>query len=197
MKLKPKYIQLASEALIPLLGFFIWDWSLYFILLFYFIDMIANEIMMYVKSQKIVKSQSKPENIKTWSIFALTSFVTLTVALIIIHFSMSFIDVGIDFWQEAMSFWNYEEFGIKQGYLLVPLLLFVNFQQYKMEFLMPARYRNTQMNNLWKTHVKALIVVVAFAGICLGLSQFIVFDELVYVLGIVLFSILYNLRFSL
>lgn len=193
MKLNSKYIQLASEALLPLLGFFLWNWSLYFILLFFFIDMFVDELMMHVKSRKITVFQFNKENTKHWVRGGVLSAVTLLITVLIIHFALYFIVDGIDFWKEALAFWNYEEFGIKQGYLLVPLLLLVNYQQYKMEFLMSATYRKASLISVWRKHTIALYVALGFAGLCMGMSQFIVFPEIVYVLGIVVFSALYKL----
>ena len=182
MKLNPKYIQLASEALLPLLGFFVWDWSLYFILLFFFIGLFFISFFIIIN-----------ENTKHWIKGGTLSGLALLLTIVIIHFALSFISEGIDFWKEAVAFWNYEDLGIKQGYLLVPLLLFVNFQQYKIEFLMPARYRNASLINSWRKHTIALLIALGFAGLCLGLSQFIVFPEIVYVIGIVVFSAIYKL----
>ena len=53
MKLNPKIIQVAADAAIPLMGFFLWDWSLYFILLFYLLDLLASEIIAHLSARKI------------------------------------------------------------------------------------------------------------------------------------------------
>lgn len=193
MNKKAKYIQLTSEALIPLLGFFLWGWSLYFIILFYFIDMVVDEGIIHAKANKIVKYNLKKEKKKSWLGYGIISAAVFIVSVTVIHFSLYFICEGIEFKQETMAFWEYKELGIKQGYLLVPLVFFVGYQQYRMEFLMLARYRNTTLSNLWKRHISALAIVLGFAGFCTGLSQFIVLPEVVYVLGIVVFTISYKL----
>jgi len=193
MNKKAKYIQLAAEALIPLLGFFLWGWSLYFIILFYFIDMAVDEGMMHAKSNKIVKHIGKKEENKRWMGYGALSAIILFVAVAVIHVALYFIFEGIDFKEEAIAFWEYEELGLKQGYLLVPLVLFVGYQQYKMEFLMLAKYRNMTLSHLWRRHIQALFVVVGFAGFCAGLTQFIVLPDIVYVLGIVFCTVLYKL----
>ncbi len=193
MKINPKYIQLLSEALIPLLGFFLWDWSLYFILLFYFIDMIGAELVMHLKSKRICNYNSNEQK-TSWFGYGVLSVVALTFTILCIHFSMMFIVEGIAFKNEIIDFWNYEELGIKQGYVLVPLVLFVSFQQYKMEFVMPARYRIQSLKLIWSAHIQALLVVLGFSGLCLGVSLFILIPEVVVVLGIIVFTVLYKLR---
>jgi hypothetical protein len=193
MNKKAKYIQLATEALIPLLGFFLWDWSLYFIILFYFIDMTTDEVITHAKANKIVKYSGRNEKERSWLWFGVLSTTTLILAVGVIHLALYFISDGIVFKQEAIAFWEYEELGLKQGYLLVPLVFFVGYQQYKMEFLMLAKYRNLSLSDLWRRHIQALCVVVAFAGFCIGLAQFIVLPDIVYVLGIVFCTVFYKL----
>jgi len=57
MRVQPKYLLLVSDALIPLLGLFVWNWSLYFILLFYLLDLLAREVLTHVKTKGIYKAQ--------------------------------------------------------------------------------------------------------------------------------------------
>ncbi|MGB0914944.1 MAG: hypothetical protein ACPGVI_02680 [Crocinitomicaceae bacterium] len=194
MKIQPKYIQLFSDALIPILGFFLWNWSLYFILLFYFIDFITDEVILHLKSKKIIQSQNVSNSI--WWKHGIVSFTVFTLLLLIIHFAMVFIDDGINFWTEAVAFWNYEELGIKQGVLFIPLVFLVGYMQFRMEFLLPARYKTADLSILWRKHIAALLSMIALAGLCLALEQFISIPELFYVLAIVLLSSLYKLRFN-
>ena len=194
MRKNQKLIQVLLEAVIPLAGFFFWDWNLYFILLFYFIDILANEAIVHLKSRKIVSFQGKKTTKKDWLKFGVISLFTLSLSLLISHFALRFILHGIDFKLEVVSFWNYTEMGLKQGYILVPIIVLMSYQKYKMEFLMPARYRNAVIKTTWMKHIKALIVILAFACLSLGVSQFLKLPEIVYVLGIVLFSSIYQLK---
>lgn len=191
-----KSVQLFSEAFIPLLGFFLWDWGLYFILLFYIIDLFANELVIHLKSRKTTKYQIEESNKVVWLKNSLLSAVLIGMMIILIHLVMRSIQPEINFLLEAKEFWNYTELGIKQGYVILPLLFFVGYQQYRMQFLASAKYRNTVLKDLWKKHLQSFIVVIGFSGLALGLAQFFVFPEIVYVLGIVLFTTLYKLKFS-
>jgi len=188
MQQRIKYIQLVFEAIIPLAGYFLWDWSLYFILLFYFIDIFVSEVIVHLKSSKVTRDHGNRENRKAWIRNGFFSATLLLLCLVIIHFAMVQIAVGIDFKNEFIAFWTYEELGVQQGYLLVPLVAFAGYQQYKMEFLIPAKYRNTMVPAIWSPHIQALIIIMAFAGLCVGIAQLVIFPEIVYVLGIVLLS---------
>jgi len=192
MRVNRKYVLLISEALIPILGFFFWEWGLYFILLFYFIDIAAQEVIMHLKSKKIIETQNI-NNKKNWIQSGVLSLFAVTTMIGLIHFVMLSIDPSIDFIEQIKVFWTYEELGVQQGYLLVPLVAFTAYSQYKMEFLMQRKDNNAQLNVEWKRHIRAILFIIGFSGIALGLTQLVVFAEVVYVLAIVGGITLYSL----
>ncbi|MDX2359506.1 MAG: hypothetical protein QNK23_01780 [Crocinitomicaceae bacterium] len=192
MQQKFKYIQLGLEAIIPLSGFFFWDWSLYFILLFYFIDILVGEVIAHLKSGQVAAHHGGSTDKLEWIRKGLISGVVLLIGIAIIHIAMMFIAQGINFQEEIVAFWTYKEMGVQQGFLLVPLVAFAGYQQYKMEFLMPAKYRTTTITAVWKPHTQALLIILAFAGLCAGLVHMVQIPEVVYVLGIVIVSFGYR-----
>ncbi|MCJ8291141.1 MAG: hypothetical protein HRT58_15785 [Crocinitomicaceae bacterium] len=191
MKIKQAYIQLISDAIIPLAGALFFNWSLYFILIFYCIDLLALEVVLHLKSRKTIEFRGI--NRKEWHQRGLKSAVLFLLSLLLIHFCVFFIQPGIDFQKELVEFMAYEEMGIQQGYILVPLIAFAAYQLYRMTFLMPARFRTITMDEIWNPHLVSLLIVIAFSGIVIGLSQLLVFHELVYILGIVGFSSAYQI----
>lgn len=178
-----KYIQILLESLIPLLGFYFWNWSLYFILLFYFLDLVADEVITHLKSKAISKEQKHGLSRKiAWPALSL---LMLTLMVFLIHVNMIQLVPGIDFAEEAYLFWTYTELGVQQGYVLLPLVFVAAFQKYKMEFLRPRKYRWITHNDLWRQHILATLLLIGIVCFVLGLSVFLVFREQVYVLGIV------------
>jgi hypothetical protein len=193
MKLHPKYIQIAGDALIPLLGFFLWDWSLYFIVLFYLLDLLTREILLHVKSGRIRKGKKTKNNLLSWVKMGTLSFLGLLSSIVLIHLTMPNIAQDFNPILEIDAFWNYEEMGIKQGYLLVPLIAFMGFQQYKTEFIVPKLYESLSIEALWKGHFNSMFVLLGFIGFSFGLVQFLVLPEWIFVIGIVLCSGFYQL----
>lgn len=191
MRFNPKYIQLIGDALIPLLGFFWWNWSLYFIILFYLIDYLSNEIFLHVKSKKIVSVQKV--KITPWIKNGWLSTVLLIACFVLIHFAIRSIHPEIQFTKEIYKFWMYKDMGIEQGYILVPLIVLVGFQRYKLEFIAANKHNTSNLIHLWKSHLTAHYLVLGSASLIIGLSTFIVFPEIVYILGIVAFSSVYQL----
>lgn len=145
------YIQILLEAALPILGFFTWNWSLYFILLFYLFDLLANEFTVQLKAFQINKYQGGRSRIE-WLKNAIVSLAILGISVLFIHIGVRLEHPEIDFIKEAKDFWTYEEFGIQQGYLFLPLVFYMAYQEYKMMFLIPARYRTVSMKELWKSH---------------------------------------------
>lgn len=190
MKIKQAYIQLIGDAVIPLAGALFFDWSLYFILIFYCLDLLATEVILHLKSKKTIEFRGLVNT--KWLKYGLTSGVLLLVALLLIHVSVFFIQSGIDFQKELIDFLSYKEMGIAQGYILVPLIAFSAYQLFRMNFLMPARFRTITLDEIWRSHHISLLVIIGFSGIVIGLSQFLVFPELVYTLAIVAISSAYQ-----
>lgn len=190
MKIKQAYIQLISDAIIPLAGALFFDWSLYFILIFYCLDLLALEVILHLKSKKTVEFRGI--NKKKWLNYGLKSGTLFLLVLLLIHLGVFFIHPGIDFQKELIDFMAYEEMGIQQGYILVPLIAFSAYQLYRMSFLMPARFRTIAMGEIWNPHLISLLIIIGFSGVVIGLSQFMVFHELVYILGIVGISSAYQ-----
>jgi hypothetical protein len=193
MKLNRKYVLLFSEALIPVLGFFLWNWGLYFILLFYFIDILAQEVIMHLKSKKIIGAQNNANSSSWLKSGALSAFVVLAM-ISLIHVAMFYIDPSIDFMKQIEAFWTYKEMGVQQGYLLLPLVGLMAYVQFRTDFLMVKMEESVVLETIWKKHLKALLTIIGCVGITIGLSQIVVLPEVVYVLCIVGGIAVYGLK---
>ncbi len=191
-RLNPKYIQLIGDSVIPLLGYFFWNWNLYFILIFYGIDFLTKEVLLHLKSKKI-NDFRKGEN-SHWGKFALTSSLLLSFSIFLIQLSMPHIERNFESLKELYAFWSLKDVGgIEQGYVLIPLIIFMGYFQYKMEFLKPGLFAKMSIQDLWNPHVKSLLFILGFSAFSFGLVQFIQLPEVFFVVGIVLISSLIQL----
>ena len=193
MKLNPKYIQAAADAAIPLMGFFLWEWSLYFILLFYLLDLFASEIIAHLSARKIREYSGQKKRDMKQPMISLALFV---LTLFMMHVFVAAAVPRIDFKKEALAFWSYEDMGIAQGYVLIPLILFVAIQRYRMEFLMRGKFRTIQGSSFWQQHFRMYFMLIGGVGLVLGLALLIVIPELVYVLAAVVSTTAYTLYFK-
>lgn len=199
MRINPKYIQLVGDAIIPILGFFFWDWNLYFILLFYFLDMLTKEVLLHLKSNKInqyrkqinydLYLKEKRERLK----FGIISSILLLFCVFLVQLSMPFIQSDFHAKEQIISFWSYKEMGIEQGYILVPLVVFMGYSQYKMEFLAPSIFTKLSIKNLWLPHLKSMLVLMSFSALTFSIVRLKSFPEWVFVVSIVVVSSIYQL----
>ena len=192
MRVNLRLIQLLGDALIPILGFFWWNWNLYFIVLFYLLDLIANEFIVHLKANKIQKHHEQRDN-KKWLVNAMIGVCLLIFGLVLTHLALQQIQPDIDFKKELIAFWTYEDLGMEQGYFLLPLIIFASYQRYKMEFLLSKKYITQTTIELFRGHIQSLLMIIGFVGIAYGVSFLVVFPEIVYVLGIILLTSIYQL----
>ena len=185
MKIQQAYLQLIGDALIPLFGALFFGWGLYFILIYYFLDLLAQEVILQLKSKKINEFSGKKNTQLGKS--TVLSFLLLLLGIALIHLAVYVIHPTIHFWQEWIEFMTYKELGIPQGVLLLPLIAFAAYQQYRMTFLMPAKFRSIRLEEIWKPHHQSQLLVLAAAGISMGLAYLFTLPDLVYVLAIVAF----------
>ncbi len=190
MRVNVKYLQLITDAIIPLLGYFFWHWNLYFIVLFYLLDYLAYEVFSHVKARKV--SSLKQDN-STWLKLGIVSIVLFVLNSVLVQINMKSLVPTIDFTKEIIAFWNYKDMGIEQGYFLLPLIVIAGYQRYKMEFLMTGMFQKITIRQIFLKDIQAQLIAFGFIALTFGLSYFIVFPEIVYVLGIVLFTGIYQL----
>lgn len=179
-----KYIQLFADALLPLLGFFFWHWNLYFIVLFYLIDALGAMVFTHIEANNIQTIQKNGN--QAWLIFGGISTTLFFIVLVVIHLLMLKIQPEIQFKNELIAFWQYEDMGFAQGYLLIPLLVFAGYQRYKMEFLIPKMAERIQMKTHWKKQVNSYSLLLLALLLTFGLTHFVVFTQTVYVSALII-----------
>lgn len=187
MNRRLRLIYAVAEAVIPLMGLLFFNWGLYFILLFYFIDLLASEVFSYIKVQKIIQFQriNFPFKLK-YGRLALNSFLVVSVILIT-HLAVYFIVPNIRFGEEFIAFLKYEEkgFPIPQGYILLPLVIIGNLQQYKMMFVKNNLYKRTSWKQLIFNRRKALFAALLGGVICIPIAYLVPIPESIYVFAII------------
>jgi hypothetical protein len=194
---KLKFIQAIGEAVIPLLGFFYFEWNLYFILLFYFIDLVTTEVFLHLKINQILKFQSVRSYPKKWKI---NTFINSLLVLIILtgtHFVITLLYPGLSFKHEFVDFVMYEEAGIPipQGFILLPIVVFGNYQQYKTMFLRPRLYQRQSWSFLFYSRKRALLIALVGIIIAFTIASFVVIPIVIYLILIVVIKFVIDYKF--
>ena len=101
----------------PLLGFLFWDWGFYFIVLFFVFDILIRSFFL-MKRVKNLPSMNINHR------FALFGISMTLLELCLLHLLVFLTLTPIGFFKEFWAFLSYEELGIAQGVVLIPLLIF-------------------------------------------------------------------------
>lgn len=145
---------------------------------------------MHVKSKKIRQEQkSNSGGIK----LPVLSFVLLLVNITIVHLAIRSVDGSIKFSKEIWNFWSYEDMGVEQGYILIPLIALVGYQRFKMEFMAPMLYKKLNHKQLWNPHLKVHFLILGGSALIIGISSFVIFSDLIYIVSIIAISTTYQL----
>jgi hypothetical protein len=164
-------IQAIGELIIPLLGYFVFEWDLFFIGLYYLLDLIATEFFLQLKYTKVVNhaKQTVPFDnllrIRIGSMLLVLLIITLFFVFNRLYYAQT------DLITAFIDFLNYEEAGIPipQGYILLPLVFLGNYQQYQLTFLKPQRFRVLSIRQMRSNRWRALLLIVAFLGCFSGI----------------------------
>lgn len=165
MQKQQLYIQLFSNLLIPVLGFWIWGWSLYFILLFYVLDLISSEAVLYLKAKKTKNSGEKKLAKSPFVIYAIISSLFLISIIAEFNLGIVLLHPEINLKDEILAFLSYKELGVQQGFLLIPLVAMMAYSSYRLEFLIPKMYLRQEEKTIWKQHLKDRFLLLSFSAI--------------------------------
>lgn len=117
MKNIEKISAFLGEVVLPLIGFLLWDWGIYFIFLYTLFDKLSK--LLFLK----VRLNHHPNLLK--KSFTLTTIIVsfFVFEALLMHISIYFNFENFSFLDGFVGFWVYEDLGVQQGPLLIPLLL--------------------------------------------------------------------------
>jgi len=160
---------LIGDVAFPLMGYFLWGWSLYFILLFFMLDQLARVVFLHwrMKLTDFTPIQKQKQVLKA-------SFLILT-EVIIIHSVIYFQSPSIDFTHEFGRFFHYKDMGIEQGYILFPLVFFGEWVRINNE--LKLNIVGQKQKGLLAKSLKNAFVRIAFFALILGVLSFVFIPE--------------------
>lgn len=170
MNTNQKVIQLIGDLAIPVLGFYFWNWNIYFILLFFCLDMVGGEIALLLKARKIKEVQGI-DQAKYGKTFTFISLLVLALNIFFIHIGMFLYEENFQLWNEIYAFLSYTEMGIQQGYVLIPLIAMMAYTQYKVEFLLPRKFLTIRLKELYKRNLQLKFAVLLFTSLMIVVAS--------------------------
>ena len=111
MNRQEKIGSLIGDVGIPILGFFIWNWTIYFICLFFLLDQVSKEV------SGMIRMQSIRERVKLAPQARIIHLVLFVLCLLSVHFYVYMLHPEMIFLKEINAFFWFEDMGIAQGFL--------------------------------------------------------------------------------
>tara|TARA_Y100000589_G_scaffold309696_1_gene327459 strand:- start:252 stop:827 length:576 start_codon:yes stop_codon:yes gene_type:complete len=171
---------LLGDVALPLMGFLFWDWGFYFIALFFLFDLIFKTFFLK-------KRLSALEEMRGRNKFLLYSFLFSLIEVLMIHFIVIGAFPSLNIGDTFIDFLSYEELGIAQGIVLLPLLFLNEWMRVRNEnkIAVPHTIRIQIMFNSQRIQVYRLILWLAMG---LGVL-FLSINELTLIIAFFLFFI--------
>jgi len=164
---------LLGDVALPLFGYFFWNWNFYFILLFFMLDQISRVIFL-PQRLKLTEISKKDKN----KIF-FRQLSLLIIELIVIHSAVFLHQKDINFTKEFVRFLSYEDMGIAQGIILIPLIIASEWMRIKNELKLGiVGGKQLQIMNLNKRNS---FLRIGFFALLVGIQSFIPLPEVALV----------------
>jgi hypothetical protein len=172
-------VQLIGELVIPLLGYFLWDWSLLFILLFYLIENLFFSYFRIETVREVKKTVWKKEQPRELKIFS-KSLTIWTIEFVLVHLFIAVIYPNQSFIKEWVDFFMYQDLGIPQGIILLPLIYISSRMKMKQDVMLNIRnLKSVEELNHMTVSFKHSWISIGIWGILIGINFFIPIHELI------------------
>lgn len=183
----PLFANIVLENIFPILGFFLWNWNLYYIFLFYFLDFFASEFSFGIKLWNIIRKpryfhgfdpEMRTKFLKMLSlqfplfltVFAVCAWLSTQTAALVMP------DLN---WQgELQRFFENE-------YIFVIAIFFAQFLYVKMTFLVPRRFIAIKETEFFRRNLIGLGTTLLGIAALFGTAYFLPFTEITMIVMII------------
>jgi hypothetical protein len=152
--------------------------------------MFTKEVVMHVKVYHVNKLH--PNGKAQWLKKSVVNTVFFMSFLLLVHVAVLQVFPTLKFTIEWWRFWTYEDLGIQQGYVLLPLLAVSGYMQFKQSFVLPNMAAKLTMSELWSPQIKLNVWRVLAASTWIGVARFIYLNESVWIGFILVVMALYQ-----
>jgi hypothetical protein len=172
--MKQQQFMALGELIIPLMGYYLWNWDLHFILLFYYLDVVASFFLSIAKVRAVSLYRERKWMVQTHLTTFLTWYGLILLGLSFLEIAILAVYPDINLVDSLFEFLTYEEWGIPQGVVLLPLIFLLNWQHYKLVFLRTGEYAIFPTDLLKRIQTSTfgaftlgglLVLILAFTGI--------------------------------
>lgn len=176
----PLFANIILENIFPILGFFLWNWNLYYIFLFYFLDFIASEFSFGVKLWHIIRKPGYYHGYdpKFRSTFLKLFFVQFPIFLAVFAGAAYLSTLTADIVMDNLNWQKELQKFFENEYIFVVAIFFAQFLYVRLTFLIPRRFVGLKEHEFFKRNLIGLaITILGIAGLY-GMANFIGFNEI-------------------
>jgi hypothetical protein len=158
-----------GDVALPLIGYLFWNWNFYFILLFFLFDQ-ASRVFFLPWRMKLTEITLMERKVLFYK-----QLLYFTLEIIIVHVAIYLQNQQIDFKHEIYAFLAYEDMGIQQGFVLLPLVFASEWMRIKNESKIGIT--GEKQSVLISKNIKNTLIRVAFFGILAALLNCVSIPE--------------------
>lgn len=185
--------QTLIEALLPILGYFYWNWDASFILLFYLIDWVLFWVLTLLKARKRIQFSGNIHEKQEAGKHLAIGFLCILSTSLAVFYILPNIHIHFSWTERIWAFLSYSDMGIQQGFVLIPLIILNGYLIYKQQFLLPQLFRKYPVSYFTRETVKQGLILSLVFGLVLLVSGFIPFPDEVLLFGTVTGVVIYRL----
>ncbi|MDF3028390.1 MAG: hypothetical protein K0S23_2697 [Fluviicola sp.] len=185
--------QTLMEALLPVLGYFYWNWDASFILLFYLIDWILFWTLTLLKARKRIQFSGNISEKQEAGKHLGIGFLCILSTSLAVFYLLPNIHINFSWTERIWAFLSYSDMGIQQGFILIPLMILSGYMVYKQQFLLPQLFRKYPVNYFTREIVKQGLILSIVSGLVLLVSGFMKFPDEAVLFGTVGGVVIYRL----
>ncbi len=146
--------QYLLEILLPIVGYYFFDWSLFIIACFYLVDQIGSEYSFDRKLIAICRSENK--SALRYNLISICFFLILVSLEIVMLFNY-FGGSNLETEQKMMN--EFTLFAKEELWILVPLIILMYHLKDQFTFFMPRRYLQKDSKKFFFGHLIELIAI--------------------------------------
>lgn len=168
-------IQTLLEALLPVAGYLFWNWDTSFILQFFLLDWLLFYGLTLAKGAKRSAYHSSEPEKRVFIKNAVLGALLILATVILVWTLLPRLQTPFAWTERIWAFLSYQDLGLPQGVLLIPLILLNGILVYRSQFLRFRLYERLNMQQITGGLIKQGLILLGAAGVFLGFSFFTVY----------------------
>jgi hypothetical protein len=166
--------QYLLEILLPIVGYYFFDWSLVIIAVFYLVDQIGSEYSFVRKFHAIKKSENK-----SGFRFSLIAIIFFLIILCVEIFALYYFFRDENVEVEQMMITELTVFAKEELWILAPLIILTYHLKDQFTFFMPRRYLQKVSDKFFYWHLIELsLITIMVVVACAIFSNYTIPDQI-------------------